>query len=126
MKLGFEEPQRAYDSGSQRAKTWTETWVRDQAFCPNCGHVSMTQFAANRQVAVRPLMVVPKHFVRPEVIEERRQLGRMVWRLCDKRCGRALPWGTHHAKRTPASSDAVGCLHNTGMRCQIRAPVIVD
>ena len=130
MKLGFEEAQRAYDSGSQRAKAWTETWVGDHAFCPNCGHVSLMQFTANRpvadfycarcseeyelkaqkaefgnkvvdgaasamrarlaqsnapnfmfmsydvrQLAVRHLMIVPKHFVRPEVIEERRPLG---------------------------------------------------
>lgn len=130
MKLGFEEPQRPYDSGSQRARAWTETWVARQAFCPSCGHVSLMQFTANRpvadfycalcgeeyelksqkanfgnkvvdgaasamrdrlaqsnapnfmfmsydvrQLAVRHLMVVPKHFVRPEVIEERRPLG---------------------------------------------------
>ena len=129
MKLGFEEAQRPYDSGSQRARAWTETWVRDQAFCPSCGHATMTQFTANRPVAdfycgqcseeyelksqktnfgnkvvdgaasamrlrlaesnapnfmfmsydarrlsVRHLMVVPKHFVRPEVIEERKPL----------------------------------------------------
>jgi type II restriction enzyme len=131
MKLGFEEAPTPYESGSQRARAWTEAWVRDQAFCPSCGHVSMTQFAANRPVAdfyctrcseeyelksqkanfgnkvvdgaasamrarlaesnapnfmfmsydvrqltVRHLMVVPKHFVRPDVIEERRRSAR--------------------------------------------------
>ena len=129
MKLGFEEAQTAYESGSQRARSWTESWVRDQVFCPSCGNPSMTQFKANRPVAdfhclrcneeyelksqknrfgakvvdgafktmrarlsesnapnfmflnynlqecaVRNLMVVPKHFVVPDVIEERRPL----------------------------------------------------
>lgn len=46
MKLGFEEQQTSYDSGSQNARAWTERWVKDWLFCPNCGHKNITQFAA--------------------------------------------------------------------------------
>jgi type II restriction enzyme len=51
MKLGFEEAQTAYSSGSQSARSWTETWVRDQVFCPNCGRTRITAFPANTPVA---------------------------------------------------------------------------
>ncbi len=51
MKLGFEESQAAYDSGSQSARSWTERWVRDWLYCPNCGAASITQFVANSPVA---------------------------------------------------------------------------
>jgi type II restriction enzyme len=51
MKLGFEEPQSTYASGSQRARAWTERWVQDQVFCPNCGGPRITQFEINRPVA---------------------------------------------------------------------------
>ena len=37
MKLGFEEIQTPYNSGSQRARAWTEQWVRAWVYCPNCG-----------------------------------------------------------------------------------------
>ena len=51
MKLGFEEAQTPYDSGSQKARAWTERWVGDQLYCPNCGHPKITQFPANQPVA---------------------------------------------------------------------------
>jgi type II restriction enzyme len=51
MKLGFEEPQTPYDSGSQKARAWTERWVSDSLYCPNCGHPKISQFPANRPVA---------------------------------------------------------------------------
>ena len=51
MKLGFEEPQTPYSSGSQSARAWTERWVKDQIFCPNCGNPKIDQFPANRPVA---------------------------------------------------------------------------
>jgi type II restriction enzyme len=51
MKLGFEETQAAYSSGSQNARAWTERWVKDQLFCPNCGSAKISQFPANRPVA---------------------------------------------------------------------------
>jgi len=51
MKLGFEETQAAYSSGSQKAKAWTERWVKDQLYCPNCGNPAINQFPANRPVA---------------------------------------------------------------------------
>src|SRR5882762_9840776 len=51
MKLGFEEPQTPYTSGSQSARVWTERWVRDRAFCPNCGSPEIKQFESNRPVA---------------------------------------------------------------------------
>jgi len=51
MKLGFEEPNTAYTSGSQTARAWTERWVSDWIYCPNCGNPKINQFAANRPVA---------------------------------------------------------------------------
>jgi type II restriction enzyme len=51
MKLGFEEAQTAYSSGSQSARVWTERWVKDWVYCPNCGHRKINQFTANRPVA---------------------------------------------------------------------------
>jgi type II restriction enzyme len=51
MKLGFEETQAAYSSGSQKAKAWTERWVKDQLYCPSCGSPSISQFPANQPVA---------------------------------------------------------------------------
>lgn len=51
MKLGFEESQTPYTSGSQSARAWTERWVRDWIYCPNCGNSKISQFNANRPVA---------------------------------------------------------------------------
>jgi type II restriction enzyme len=51
MKLGFEEAQSPYASGSQSARSWTERWVGEEVFCPNCGNPKITQFKANRPVA---------------------------------------------------------------------------
>ena len=51
MKLGFEESQAPYSSGSQNARAWTERWVKDRIFCPNCGSPKINQFPANQPVA---------------------------------------------------------------------------
>ena len=51
MKLGFEESQTPYSSGSQSARVWTERWVKDWVYCPNCGSPHVSQFPANSPVA---------------------------------------------------------------------------
>jgi type II restriction enzyme len=51
MKLGFEETQSPYVSASQSARTWTEQWVRREAYCPSCGNSSVSKFENNRPVA---------------------------------------------------------------------------
>ena len=51
MKLGFEETQTPYSSGSQSARVWTERWVNEWIYCPNCGNPKINQFTANRPVA---------------------------------------------------------------------------
>jgi hypothetical protein len=51
MKLGFEEAQTPYTSGSQSARAWTERWVRDWVYCPNCGSPKVTSFPNNSPVA---------------------------------------------------------------------------
>jgi type II restriction enzyme len=51
MKLGFEEPQTPYKSGSQSARAWTERWVRDWVYCPNCGSPKINPFPNNSPVA---------------------------------------------------------------------------
>src|ERR1700761_4332776 len=51
MKLGFEESQLPYTSGSQSARAWTEAWVKLWAYCPHCGNAQMSQFPNNSPVA---------------------------------------------------------------------------
>jgi type II restriction enzyme len=51
MKLGFEESQSAYTSGSQKAKGWTEAWVSAWAYCPHCGNAKISSFPNNSPLA---------------------------------------------------------------------------
>jgi type II restriction enzyme len=51
MKLGFQETQTPYTSGSQSARGWTERWVRDSVYCPNCGCPTLNPFPNNSPVA---------------------------------------------------------------------------
>ncbi len=51
MKLGFEESQKAYSSGSQKAKAWTEAWVTAWAYCPHCGSARISPFPNNSPLA---------------------------------------------------------------------------
>jgi len=51
MKLGFEETQLPYTSGSQSARAWTERWVRSSVYCPNCGCPTIKPFPNNSPVA---------------------------------------------------------------------------
>ena len=51
MKLGFEESQSAYTSGSQSARAWTEAWVSAWAYCPHCGNVKISAFPNNNPLA---------------------------------------------------------------------------
>lgn len=49
--LGFEEAPSHFQSASQRARVWTETWVRTWLYCPHCGEPHFGQFENNRPVA---------------------------------------------------------------------------
>lgn len=51
MKLGFDEIQSAYSSGSQSARVWTESWVRSWGYCPHCGNAKLKSFPNNRKLA---------------------------------------------------------------------------
>ena len=51
MKLGFEETQSSYSSGSQSARAWTESWVNTWAYCPHCGNPRISQFPNNTPLA---------------------------------------------------------------------------
>src|SRR5215467_14544231 len=52
MKLGFEEAgQSSFDSGSQSARAWTEQWVGQWLYCPNCGSPKLVKFPNNRPAA---------------------------------------------------------------------------
>src|SRR6202048_4021353 len=51
MKLGFEESQHSYSSGSQRGRTWTEAWVSAWAYCPHCGNARISSFPNNSALA---------------------------------------------------------------------------
>jgi type II restriction enzyme len=74
MKLGFEEAQVPYSSGSQNARAWTERWVKDQLYCPNCGNPKINQFPANQPVA---------DFVCPSCSEERIHRTKTLFRSGD-------------------------------------------
>lgn len=141
-KLGFAEDQPGFTSQSQNARIWTEGWVRDHAFCPNCSEAALAKLPNNQPVAdfncencdeqyelksqrgpfgrkvldgafgamsqrlqandnpnlllmrydrpnrsVTDLIVVPKHFFTPNVIEPRQPLGptarRAGWQGCN-------------------------------------------
>ena len=49
--LGFEEAQAVYESPSQNARVWTESWVSYSMFCPNCGRADISRYANNQPVA---------------------------------------------------------------------------
>lgn len=51
MKLGFEESQSPYISGSQNARAWTEAWVKAWAYCPHCGNANISSFPNNSPLA---------------------------------------------------------------------------
>ncbi len=51
MNVGFREGATRYESGSQTARVWSEGWVQDNLFCPNCGSVSLEKFRNNQPVA---------------------------------------------------------------------------
>lgn len=51
MKLGFEESQTTYTSGSQSARAWTEAWVGEWAYCPHCGNAKISSFPNNSPLA---------------------------------------------------------------------------
>ena len=51
MKLGFEESQSSYSSGSQSARAWTEAWVGAWAYCPHCGNAKISSFPNNSPLA---------------------------------------------------------------------------
>jgi len=51
MKLGFDESQLPYTSGTQKARAWTEAWVSAWAYCPHCGKTKMSQFPNNSPLA---------------------------------------------------------------------------
>ncbi len=51
MKLGFEEEQTPFEGPTQKARFWTEAWVRSQVYCPNCGEPHIDKYENNRPVA---------------------------------------------------------------------------
>ncbi|MEZ5924735.1 MAG: DpnI domain-containing protein [Hyphomicrobiaceae bacterium] len=51
MPMGFSEPQAPFLSGSQSARHWSESWVRDWGFCIQCGHSRLLKFDNNEPVA---------------------------------------------------------------------------
>lgn len=51
MKLGFNEVQSPYISGSQTARVLTESWVQTWAYCPHCGASKIESFPNNSPLA---------------------------------------------------------------------------
>ncbi|HYD86495.1 MAG TPA: DpnI domain-containing protein [Vitreimonas sp.] len=50
MRLGFREESVPYDSGSQRARFWTEEWAGRELYCLNCGAERLRQLPNNTPV----------------------------------------------------------------------------
>jgi type II restriction enzyme len=51
MRLGFEEAPTPFSSPSQSARVWTESWVRKEVYCPNCGQSNIEKYPNNQPVA---------------------------------------------------------------------------
>ncbi len=52
MNLSFERTLAdAYKSPSQRTRVLTERWVKEQVYCPNCGHLTIDKYVNNKPVA---------------------------------------------------------------------------
>ncbi|WP_333667591.1 DpnI domain-containing protein, partial [Flavobacterium sp.] len=52
MNLKFEtELANGYTSNSQIARVLTESWVKQNSYCPNCGEKPLNEFENNRPVA---------------------------------------------------------------------------
>ena len=51
MRLGFEEIQTPFLSGSQSARKWTEDWAAAHLYCLACGADSVSPYENNRPVA---------------------------------------------------------------------------
>jgi len=50
MSLGFEEAAEVFESPSQKARVWTEGWVRSQLYCPSCGAERLNKKPNNSKV----------------------------------------------------------------------------
>jgi type II restriction enzyme len=42
---------KGYTSNSQIARVLTENWVKDNAYCPSCGEIPLSEYENNRPVA---------------------------------------------------------------------------
>ena len=52
MKLFFETKiADKYTSQSQKIRVLTESWVDNQIYCPNCGHLDINKYENNKPVA---------------------------------------------------------------------------
>lgn len=52
MNLNFDlKKAKGYSSNSQIARVLTESWVKENSFCPNCGYFHLSEFENNRPVA---------------------------------------------------------------------------
>jgi type II restriction enzyme len=60
MRTGFEEIQAAFNSGSRRARVWTEGWVAREAYCINCGNPKIEN-ATNKS----PVLTSSAHRIGP-------------------------------------------------------------
>jgi type II restriction enzyme len=52
MNLHFSvDKAQNYSSNSQIARVLTESWVKENSYCPNCGHTHLSEFENNKPVA---------------------------------------------------------------------------
>ncbi|HEY5105246.1 MAG TPA: DpnI domain-containing protein [Caulobacteraceae bacterium] len=51
LNLGFAESATRFESASQNARVWTEQWVHESLFCPNCGAADIKRYPNNQPAA---------------------------------------------------------------------------
>ena len=51
MDFEMREDASAFNSGSQKARVWTEGWVLREMYCPSCGEKPLTDYTNNKPVA---------------------------------------------------------------------------
>lgn len=85
MRLVFPDVQGlSYRSPSQRIRVLSESWMKDEMYCPACGNNNLLRINSSTNPnlfilhyhdrLVEDLMLIPKHFFTPDILKMRRAL----------------------------------------------------
>lgn len=75
-RTSFREAPAEYVGPTQKARVWTEGWVADQMFCPNCGERRIERHKANNPAADFHCKECSEEF---ELKSQRTALARALW-----------------------------------------------